>query len=135
MSRRKHLDVPVESSAQLSESQPRTDRVGSRMYRLLSLLMAGLVLILQATKRKTSDRLKVIQSDSTLETWELDVRSGMVQCSHQLLLLYGSRELRDRLSLDELLAYVHPDDREAMAAEIGGAHENRETIDRQYGVV
>jgi PAS domain S-box-containing protein len=102
---------------------------------LLSLVMAGLVLILQATKRKTSDRLKVIQSASSLGTWELEVRSGTVQCSHQLLLLYGSRELRDRLSLDEWLGYVHPDDRESMAAEIGGLHGNRETIDRQYRVV
>src|SRR5581483_7643317 len=50
---------------------------------LLSLLLAGLVVILHSSRRRASDRLNFIQAASALGTWELDIRSGTVFCSEQ----------------------------------------------------
>jgi len=102
---------------------------------LLSLLLAGLVLILQTTRRQASDRWKLLQSASALGTWELDLNSEMVHCSEQLLRLYGIHESRERFPLTEWLGYVHQDDRKGMLAEIGHRLGNRESIDWQYRVV
>lgn len=102
---------------------------------LLTLLSAGLVMSLQATRRRASDRLKMIEAASTLGTWELDLHSRTVQCSEQLGRLYGIHESRERFPLDEWLGYVHPEDRPAVMADIAGGRAGRESIDRQYRVI
>ncbi|MBZ5578774.1 MAG: PAS domain-containing protein [Acidobacteriia bacterium] len=102
---------------------------------LLSLLLAGLVLILQTTRRRASDRWKLLQSASALGTWEFDFNSEMVHCSEQLRRLYGIVESRERFPLTEWLGYIHPNDREGLLAAIGDRLENRPSIDRQYRVV
>ncbi len=102
---------------------------------LLSLLLAGLVMALQATRQRATDRLKLIESASSLGTWELDVTAKTVQCSGQLLRLYGIYEDKERLTLEEWLSYVHPDDRELVIGELMTPRGNRESIDRQYRVV
>ena len=102
---------------------------------LLTLLLAGLVMTLQAGKRQATERLKFIQSALTLGTWELDVTNGDVQCSEQFLRLNGIHEARNRLSMAEWLSYVHPEDRDAMLADIRAPRGNCEPIDRQYRVV
>ena len=68
--------------------------------------------------RATEDRLKLAQSALSLGTWEVDLASQTVECSEQLLRLYGIREPRERLGLSEWSSYVHPDDREKKIAEI-----------------
>ncbi len=102
---------------------------------LLSLLLSSVVLLLQATRRRAADRLKLIQSVLTLGTWELDLHTGTLYCSPQLLRLYGSGESRERLSVAEWLAYIHPEDRDAMREEIEAPRATRELIDRQYRVI
>ena len=100
---------------------------------LLSLLLAALVLMLQTTRQRASDRWRLLQSASSLGTWELDLRSETVHCSEQLLRLYGLPESRDRLPLREWLAAVHPEDREGLASELHGI--GTHPVDRQYRVV
>jgi len=102
---------------------------------LLSLLLAGLVLVLQTTGRRTADRLKLIQSALALGTWEIRLDSAKVSCSGQLLRLYGIPPERDQIDLDEWLARVHPDERERRIAEAGANDEDREPIERQYRTV
>ncbi|HJT86508.1 MAG TPA: ATP-binding protein [Bryobacteraceae bacterium] len=102
---------------------------------LLSLLLAGLVLILQTTMRRASYRWKLLESASALGTWELDLSSGMVHCSEQMRRLYGLPESPERLPVSQWLGAVHPDDREALRAEIGRRLENRQSIDWQYRAV
>jgi PAS domain S-box-containing protein len=102
---------------------------------LLSLLLAALVLTLQTTRRRASDRWKLLQSASALGTWELDLNSDMLQCSEQLLRLHGLDESRERLPLSEWLDYVHPDDRTGMLSEIRNRTGSRQSLDWQYRVV
>ena len=101
---------------------------------LLSLLLAGLVLTLQATGRRAANRLKLVQSALALGTWEIDFGSRSVLCSPQLLRLYGMEDSRERLALDEWLTRVHSDDREHRTV-ASSAHGEDRTIDRQYRAV
>jgi PAS domain S-box-containing protein len=94
-----------------------------------------MVVTLQTTKRRATDRLKLIESASSLGTWELDVNSRTVQCSEQLLHLHGIQDVSERLTLDKWLSYVHPEDRELVMGEIIALRSDRESIDRQYRVV
>ena len=102
---------------------------------LLSLFLAGLVVTLQATKRRATDRLQLIESASSLGTWELDLTAKTIQCSTQLLRLYGISENCERLSVDDWLSHVHPDDRAGMLRGIGSLPTLRAPIDRQYRVI
>ena len=102
---------------------------------LLSLLLAGLVVTVQARGLAAADRLQLIQSSLTLGTWDFDPKCGVVRCSPQLLRLYGVTGSRETLSLDKWFTYVHPEDREAMMAEFATPRGNREVIDRQYRIV
>ena len=99
---------------------------------LLSLLLAGLVLMLQTTGRRAADRLKLIQSALALGTWEIRLDSRKVRCSGQLLGLYGMPQGQEQIDLDEWLARVHPDERERRITEAGTTAEDREPIERQY---
>ncbi len=102
---------------------------------LLSLLLAGLVLVLQNTRRRASWRWKLLQSASALGTWELDFGSETVHCSEQLLRLYGVAAGGERFSIEEWLHFIHPEDRDGMLAEIRHRLGTRQAIDRQYRVV
>jgi two-component system, sensor histidine kinase and response regulator len=85
--------------------------------------------------RATQDRLKLAQSALSLGTWEVDLASRTVECSEQLLHLYGVGESRERISLAEWHNYVHPDDRERKIAEVREHFHDREPFDLQYRVI
>ncbi len=84
--------------------------------------------------RATQDRLKLAQSALSLGAWEVDLVSQTVECSEQLLHLYGIHQPRERLSLAEWHSYIHPDDRERKIAEVRAHFEEREPFDQQYRV-
>jgi len=102
---------------------------------LLSLVLAGLVMILQTAGRRTADRLKLIQSALALGTWEIHLESRKVRCSGQLLRLYGIAEQSEQLSLDEWLTRVHPDERERRITDASANDQDHAPIDRQYRIV
>jgi PAS domain S-box-containing protein len=102
---------------------------------LLSLLLAGLIITLQDTMRRATDRLELIESTSALATWELDLNSRTVECSKQFLRLYGIPEIQGRITLDQWLSRIHPDDRQLVSSEITGPRLAPGSIDRQYRVL
>lgn len=85
--------------------------------------------------RATEDRLQLAQSALALGTWEIDLASATVQCSEQLLSLYGLSGLRNRIPLEEWYDCIHPEDRERKISEEQGHLQDRESFDLQYRVV
>jgi PAS domain S-box-containing protein len=61
--------------------------------------------------RESEDRLKLAQSVLSLGTWELDLDTETVQCSEQLLRLYGIFEPRGQMTFREWNNMVHPEDK------------------------
>jgi PAS domain S-box-containing protein len=85
--------------------------------------------------RATEDRLQLAQSALALGTWEIDLASGTVQCSEQLLSLYGLSGLRNRILLEEWHGCIHPEDRERKISEEQAHLQDRDSFDIQYRVV
>ena len=85
--------------------------------------------------RTTQDRLKLAQSALSLGSWEVDLASQTVECSEQLLRLYGVEKARAHLNLTEWSSYAHPDDREKRLAELHRHFADREPFDCQYRVI
>jgi PAS domain S-box-containing protein len=85
--------------------------------------------------RDSEDRLKLAQSALSLGTWELDLASETVQCSEQLLRLYGIFEPRERMSFAEWHGLVHPDDRPANVDGPKAIFEGAESFERQLRVI
>jgi len=85
--------------------------------------------------RESQDRLKLAQSALSLGIWDLDLASETVQCSEQLLRLYGIFEPREAMSFAEWHQLVHPDDRPDTIVEAKTLFEGGDSFDRQFRVV
>ena len=85
--------------------------------------------------RATEDRLRLAQSALALGTWEVDFGSGTVQCSEQLLHMYGMPEGRSQLSMEEWHNLVHPDDRRPGIEGVHSLFEGGEAFDREFRVI
>jgi len=85
--------------------------------------------------RATEDRLKLAQSALALGTWELDLNSGEVHCSDQLMRLYGRPGEPGKLSWDEWQSLIHPDDRDPEHQPAQIPFSGRDNFDRQVRVV
>ena len=85
--------------------------------------------------RASEDRLRLAQSALALGTWELDLDSESVQCSEQLLRMYGLPEDCGQLTVEEWHKLVHPDDRPQKFAGAPALFEGRDTFDRQFRVI
>jgi len=85
--------------------------------------------------RESEDRLKLAQSALSLGTWELDLGSETVQCSDQLLRLYGIHEPRGAMGLEEWLSLVHPEDRSKPIGGAKGLFAGAESFERQLRVI
>jgi PAS domain S-box-containing protein len=59
--------------------------------------------------------LLVAQQLARLGSWEWDVGADAIKCSPEMLRIYGLPTTRTELPLAELMARVHPDDRERVA--------------------
>jgi PAS domain S-box-containing protein len=85
--------------------------------------------------RESEDRLKLAQSALSLGTWELDLTSETVQCSEQLLRLYGIHEPRGAMGFDEWLNLLHPEDRANLADAGKAPFRGRDSFEKQIRVV
>jgi PAS domain S-box-containing protein len=85
--------------------------------------------------RESEDRLNLAQSALSLGTWELDLSSETVQCSDQLLRLYGIHEPRGAMGLKEWLSLVHPEDRSKPSGGAKGLFVGAESFERQLRVI
>ena len=57
-------------------------------------------------------KLKQAQSSANLGTWEVDMETGSVTWSEELLKMYGLSTSKKHMSFDSLIAMIHPDDRQ-----------------------
>jgi PAS domain S-box-containing protein len=85
--------------------------------------------------RESEDRLKLAQSALSLGTWELDFASETVQCSEQLLRLYGISEPRETMAFEEWHNLVHVDDRPNRVDGAETLFQGSESFDRQFRVL
>jgi PAS domain S-box-containing protein len=85
--------------------------------------------------RESEDRLKLAQSALSLGTWEVDLDSETVQCSEQILQLYGIFEPRETMSFEAWRSIVHPDDKPDTPVGPKELFEGGEFFDRQLRVV
>ena len=85
--------------------------------------------------RATEDRLKLAQSALALGTWEVDLASGTVQCSQQLLRMYGLPEDRGALTVEEWHSLVYAEDRPYKFAGALALFQGHHAFDRQFRVM
>jgi len=85
--------------------------------------------------RATEDRLKLAQTALALGTWELNLSSGEVQCSDQLMRLYGRPGEPGAFTWEQWQALVHPEDRDPHRRTPQVLFGDRENVDQQFRVV
>lgn len=85
--------------------------------------------------RASEDRLRLAQSMLALGTWEADLISGTVQCSEQLLRMYGQPDRKEPFPLEEWHKLVHPNDLPAGGVQLATLFQEGETVDKQFRVV
>jgi two-component system NtrC family sensor kinase len=85
--------------------------------------------------RATEDRLKLAQTALALGTWELDLTSGEVQCSDQLMRLYGRPGEPGTFAWENWHALVHPEDQDPQKRPAQVLFAERENFDQQFRVV
>ncbi len=85
--------------------------------------------------RATQDRLKVAEEALALGTWEVDLSSGDVQCSDQLMSLYGRPGESGTFTWEQWQEIVHPEDRDPEHLKARQRFSGRESFDRQFRVV
>jgi PAS domain S-box-containing protein len=67
-----------------------------------------------ASLRQSEERLRLALDAGQIGTWDWDVPTGMIKWSERIYDFYGFARGRRPKSRDEVLAPVHPDDREAL---------------------
>ncbi len=75
------------------------------------------------------------QRIARLGSWDWDVTSGEIHWSDEAYRIYGLTRGRDEASLATFMSIVHPEDREAVAASIQVALEQRMPFDREVRLV
>ena len=85
--------------------------------------------------RATEDRLKLAQTALSLGTWEVDLASGDVQCSEEMMSLYGRPGDAGAFSWKQWQDLVHPDDRDPQQRPAHLLFAGRDNFDQQFRVV
>jgi PAS domain S-box-containing protein len=69
---------------------------------------------LETALRRSEERVRIATEFGGVGTWERDLRTGTIQWSRSVGPIFGLPAQERKLSLEELLAYVHPDDRDRL---------------------
>ena len=77
----------------------------------------------QHALREGEERLELAIEAGQMGTWDYDVRRQTVHWSPRLVRLFGFRDNRAMLSLEDSFTYIHPDDRVAVAKNLATALE------------
>jgi len=85
--------------------------------------------------RETEDRLKLAQTALSLGTWEVDLATGNVQCSEEMMRLYGRAGEPGAFTWQQWQALVHPEDRDPQRRPADRVFAARENFDQQFRVV
>jgi PAS domain S-box-containing protein len=76
-----------------------------------------------------SDKERLLETAQELAhvgSWEYDLRSGTTLCSREMLRILGLEPGTEFRGLDDLLAVIHPDDRERVRARLSAMNDERE---------
>lgn len=85
--------------------------------------------------RATEDRLKLAQSALALGTWEVHLDSGEVQCSEEMMGLYGRPNDPSTFTWEQWQALVHPEDQDPQHRAAHLLFAGRDNFDSQFRVV
>lgn len=85
--------------------------------------------------KATEDRLKLAQTALSLGTWEVDLASGQVQCSEEMMALYGRPGQGATFSWKHWQEMVHPKDRDPQRRPAQQLFAGRDNFDQQFRVI
>lgn len=103
--------------------------------------VAGLSIDLTETRsaeeiaRTSADRCALALEAGRMGTMTLDLKAGIVETSPLFAMLHGRPETKTRLTLEESLADIHPEDRQGIEKAIRAALENQAAERATYRVV
>jgi PAS domain S-box-containing protein len=90
---------------------------------------------LSALVQDLDDRLELVLAASHTGVWEWQIGSGTLLWSDQISLQHGLAPGEAPRDFDTYLAMIHPDDREAFLARVGGALEAHQPYSFEFRIV
>jgi PAS domain S-box-containing protein len=85
--------------------------------------------------RESQEALALAQSAAQLGTWCADLRTNETTYSDDYARLHGLAPSRRKLTHDEWLRLIHPEDRERMQAALNESHDRTRSWDNEFRVV
>ena len=116
-------------------SQGTAVREGNRSIRLIGAIQD----ITEQTQQRQAleqahERVTIATRNGRIGVWDWNVIDNELSWSAEMFELYGVDGLRDRVSYDLWHRCVHPDDRDAAAAELQLAIEHHDSVDCEFRV-
>ncbi len=91
--------------------------------------------MVEHANNERDDRLRYVMRASGVGTWSIDLASGAMECSAECRLIFGLGEGEPFATLDQRLARIHPDDRDAQGAAMVEAVSQGREYEAEYRVV
>jgi PAS domain S-box-containing protein len=85
--------------------------------------------------KATENRLRLAQTALSLGTWEVDLASGHVQCSEEMMCLYGRPGEPGAFDWRQWQDLVHPEDRDPRRLPAHRLFAGRDNFDQQFRVI
>ena len=85
--------------------------------------------------RRTTQQLVEAQRIARLGSWEWDVVADELRWSDEMMEIFGLAERPPRLTYDDFLRYLHPDDREMVASAVQHAFETQTAFSFLHRIV
>jgi PAS domain S-box-containing protein len=86
----------------------------------------------QRALREGEERLELAIEAGDMGTWDYDIQRNVMQWSPRLVDLFGYAEPQTSASLEDSLAYVHPEDRPAVMRMLGTALESKGRFQHEF---
>ena len=117
------------------ESHDWSDEVTQRLQ-LVAQIFTNAIIRKQAETalRRSEARLELAAQSARIGMWELDAESGVFWASARARELFRF-DSRTTVTLERVLATIHPEDREKVEAAVGDSIDDRRPIDIEYRVV
>lgn len=116
-------------------STPRAEEL--RMTRVAAQLAGNAIERIRAerTLRETTGRLHLAERVAQFGIWEADFAKGTMTMSDALAAMIGRDGAPRRVSIDDFLSLVHPDDIEALRCEMQKPRKSEETIQGEFRLI
>ncbi len=89
----------------------------------------------ERTLRESERNLAEAQRIAHVGSWERDLGTGAVRWSEETRLILGLEPGRTQGTIDDFLAFVHPDDRDRAAASQSDLHASWTPTEREYRII